>query len=196
MESLVSVIVPVYNVEQYLDRCLRSIVEQSYKSLEIIIVNDGSKDDSEEICLEYQRQDARVKYYVQENSGVSAARNTGLKYATGEYVTFVDSDDYLGKDSLLEAVKAIRSENADMLMLEVTVLYRDKMEYVPHKEREGLSDGEIKHKLLLDELSNWPHTKLFKRSLWEKLRFPKGLIYEDLFIIPYLVQEARKIIMG
>ena len=91
----ISVIVPIYNVEKYIDRCIKSIVNQTYKNLEIILINDGSLDKSGQICDTWESKDNRIKVIHQMNSGVSVARNTGLENATGEYVTFVDSDDYI-----------------------------------------------------------------------------------------------------
>ena len=98
MNPLVSVIIPVYNVEKYLRRCLNSVIDQEYKNIEIILVNDGSTDNSLEIAISYKEKDKRIKVFSQENQGLSAARNMGLDKSHGEYITFIDSDDYVSKD--------------------------------------------------------------------------------------------------
>lgn len=97
---LISVIVPVYNVEQYLRQCLDSILNQTYQEIEVLLINDGSTDTSDEICREYAERDNRIRYFVKENGGLSDARNYALDRATGEYVTFVDSDDFLMEQAL------------------------------------------------------------------------------------------------
>lgn len=101
MDELVSVIVPIYNATAYLADCIDHLISQTYKNIEIILVNDGSKDNSGEICKQYTIRDSRIKYLEQENSGVGAARNAGLKIATGQYVMFCDSDDYIQGGVLL-----------------------------------------------------------------------------------------------
>lgn len=98
MNPLVSVIIPVYNVEKYLRRCLNSVIDQEYKNIEIILVNDGSTDNSLEMAISYKEKDKRIKVFSQENQGLSAARNTGLDKSQGEYIIFIDSDDYVSKD--------------------------------------------------------------------------------------------------
>ncbi len=108
-DPLLSVIIPVYNVEKYLRECLDSVSNQTYQNLEIILVNDGSKDGSAEICKEYLAKDERIQYYEQENQGQSAARNLALSKATGEYITFVDSDDWISLDIYEKCFQEIKS---------------------------------------------------------------------------------------
>ena len=102
MTEKVSVIVPVYNVEKYLRQCLDSILQQTYQNLEILIINDGSTDGSDAICREYLEKDERISYFAKENTGISDTRNVGIRQATGEYVTFVDSDDWIEKTYIEE----------------------------------------------------------------------------------------------
>ncbi len=111
----ISVIIPVYNVEKYLSQCLESVIHQTYKNLEIIIVNDGSKDGSIDICNEYIKKDKRIKYVYQKNMGLSAARNTGIKNATGDYIHFIDSDDFIPLNYYEKMVNAIGSTDADIV---------------------------------------------------------------------------------
>lgn len=113
-EELVSIIVPVYNVEQYLKECLDSILQQSYQNIELIIINDGSTDESKKVIIPFL-SDERVKYIEQENKGLSGARNTGLKNATGKYIVFVDSDDYIEKNMLMEVVFLMKTYNLDLV---------------------------------------------------------------------------------
>ena len=100
MEQKVSIVVPVYNVEKYLKRCVDSLIEQSYSNLEILLVDDGSKDSSLSICKEYELKDSRIRVFHKENEGLGLTRNYGIERATGEYITFVDSDDYLTSDAI------------------------------------------------------------------------------------------------
>ena len=104
---LLSIIIALYNSEEYIEKCIKSIVEQTYNNLEIIIINDGSTDESLKICEQFQEKDKRIKIYNQKNTGVSSARNTGIAKATGDYITFVDSDDYLIKEAYEKALKQI-----------------------------------------------------------------------------------------
>lgn len=114
--DLVSIIVPVFNVEAYIDRCIKSLVEQKYRELQIILVNDGSKDGSLEICELWAKRDARIQIINQDNSGVSVARNRGLDIAQGEWVCFVDGDDYLSTNMISTMIDSIKRQNLDMLM--------------------------------------------------------------------------------
>lgn len=116
MEKLVTVIVPVYNVESYLAKCLDSVVGQTYRNLQIILVNDGTKDNSLEICEKYARDDSRIIIINKQNGGLSSARNKGMEYAEGEYCYFMDSDDYIESDLIEKAVAKMESEAADMVV--------------------------------------------------------------------------------
>ena len=113
-KEMVSIIIPVYNVEKYIVECLESVVNQTYENLEIILVNDGSTDNSKEICLEYAQRDQRIKLYSKENGGLSSARNYGLSKVTGNYVFFLDSDDYLVTDTIENLLNMLINTNADV----------------------------------------------------------------------------------
>ena len=127
MEQKVSIIVPVYNVEKYLKRCVDSLIEQSYKNLEIILVDDGSKDNSFSICKEYESKDSRVRIFHKENEGLGLTRNYGIEKSTGEYITFVDSDDYLTLDAVETMVEKAAVTNADVVV--ANMFYKDKGNY-------------------------------------------------------------------
>lgn len=125
IKSQISVIVPVYNVEQFLPKCLDSIIGQTYPNLQIILVDDGSTDGCGEICDEYARKDNRIKVIHQENSGTVKARNSGISLATGDYLAFVDADDYLPFDAYQELSAAIESENYDIVWYDVNIIGYD-----------------------------------------------------------------------
>ena len=114
MEELISVIVPIYKVEDYLDRCIQSLVNQTYKNLEIILVDDGSPDDCPRICDEWEKRDQRIKVIHKENGGLSDARNAGMKVMVGAYVSYIDSDDWIAQDMYQKMINAIKKNNADI----------------------------------------------------------------------------------
>ena len=118
MTDKISVIIPVYNAEKYISDCLESVVRQTYKNLEILLVDDGSKDGSAGICLEWCKKDARIRLLQKENGGVSSARNLGLQEASGEYVTFVDADDWIGERMLERLWACIESDKSELAMCE------------------------------------------------------------------------------
>ena len=181
----VSVVVPVYNVEKYLKRCLDSIINQTYKNIEIILVNDGSKDNSRDICEEYEKNFDNIILINQENGGLSAARNTGLKYVKGEAVTFVDSDDWLELDAIEYYVDSMKKYNVDMV---VTNNIRTK-DY----QKNILQPNNIKEEVLTQEdyakkffkidgnsIEYYAWSKLYKREILEDVEFPVGLFAEDV----------------
>lgn len=178
---LVSVIVPVYNTAPWLRRCLDSICAQSYRDLEILCVNDGSTDNSAEILAEYAARDERIRVFTQENAGLSAARNTALEHATGEWVTGVDSDDYLAPGVYARAVACI-SSGVDMVFFGVEDVAEDGTP-LPHNAYFDLPEaGEYAMSPELAERLNvcfW--SKLWRRTVLEEhlLRFPHGLVHED-----------------
>ena len=121
----ISIIVPIYNAKEHLDKCVESILEQTEKNLEIILVDDGSKDNSFEICKKYEKIDQRVKVIHQENAGVSVARNHGIEIAEGEYIGFVDSDDWIEPVMYERLLKEAKETNADVVMCDATTVYSD-----------------------------------------------------------------------
>lgn len=183
----ISIIVPAYNVEKYIDRCLKTLVNQTLQDIEIIIVNDGSKDKSEEIIEKYVKQyPTKIKYYEKKNGGLSSARNYGLGYATGEYVAFLDSDDYVEKNMYEEMYNLAKKENADMV--ECDFVWEWKFGKKVFDKRR---DYKVKKEMMKKpRVVAW--NKIYKRELLNKTktRFPDGLIYEDLEfflkLLPYL----------
>lgn len=192
---LISIVVPVYNVADYLAECIDSIRQQSYKNLEIIIVDDGSTDNSGDIGDGYSRQDKRIKIIHQENGGLSAARNTGIDAATGEFLFFIDSDDIIHHRCIETLYTNLYNCNADISSVE---LQRFKtIDNFSDKVVDGqlfLSDGEecCRKILYQNTLDNSACAKLFKRRLFSNTRFPSGTLYEDLAIIPIIYLNATQ----
>ena len=178
----ISVIVPIYKVEKYLSQCLDSIVNQTYSNLEIILVDDGSPDACGEICDYYAGQDKRIKVIHQENSGLSEARNTGIRQATGEYLLFVDSDDWLLPDLCESAVKDMEIHKSDILVFGY-YLTSEKGEIqtleVSHCS-ESFSGKEAIKKLFTKEIKEYAWNKLYTREVFLGITYPKGRLFEDI----------------
>ena len=168
----VSVIVPVYNVEEYIDKCLDSLVHQTLTDLEIIVVNDGSPDNSEKIIKKYEKKYKNIKYLVKENGGLSDARNFGLKYAKGEYIAFLDSDDYVSEEMYQMMYIKAKSEDFDMVVCDINYLYPDRTLRVDSGIKDDTTD--IKKTYLTIQPAAW--NKLFRRDLFDhKVLFKKGV---------------------
>lgn len=187
MEPKISIIVPVYNVAEYLGKCVESILNQTFVDFELILVNDGSKDKSGEICDEYAEKDSRVKVIHGKNAGLSVARNTGINAARGEYIGFVDSDDWIEPDmyeALYESCALSKSEISIIGMREVSEEGKTLIEYIP---------VHVNLREILKRAYAW--NKLFKRELFvnNNLYFIEGKCYEDLELIPKLFITCNKV---
>lgn len=189
MEKCVSVIVPIYNVEAYLKRAVDSIIDQTYSGLEIILVDDGSPDNCGKICDDYAKKDNRIKVIHKENGGLSDARNAGLDAATGDYIAFVDSDDYIAEDFVETLLLELEKHDADVSMCSYRVTSSTEFDGSIWEES-GNHEVEVCDRTeLLSNLYDANHrdatyfivawNKLYKASLWEGIRFPKGKIHED-----------------
>ncbi len=202
--SLISIIVPVYNVEKYIRECLDSILAQSISSFELILVDDGSKDSSGEICEEYASRDKRVKVIHKENGGLSSARNAGMEIAKGEYVCFVDSDDGIKTDYLEKLYGAIASCGADLAFCDIEAtrlgeLTEETKALVKENAFLEISDSDVKS-WLTDHISKeyvlmvvaW--NKMYTRALLKDLRYQEGRIHEDEFMINGLIPRIKKAI--
>lgn len=186
----ISIIVPVYNVEKYLIRCLDTLVSQTIDDYEIILVNDGSKDNSLVICEDYYRQYPNlIKLFSKENGGLSDARNFGIDKAKGEYLAFIDSDDWVDKDMMsLMYDKAVYT-NADIVVCDIEYQYEDG-------STKYSSGGDFDTLDVLEDLSvmminNSACNKIYRRLLFNERRFPKGLWYEDLATIPLIILTSK-----
>lgn len=195
MNGKISVIIPVYMVEKYLNECVESVTGQTYSNLEIILVDDGSKDNCPLICDEWANRDSRIKVIHKENGGLSDARNAGIEKATGDYIAFVDSDDWIKEDMYAKMLDALQKENADFCACNITSCYDD------HTVSWGASaytvgDSQKILAMLYDNtkfpVAAW--NKLYKRDCWNTIRFPKGKLCEDAFTTYLLVHNAGKIV--
>lgn len=178
----ISVIVPIYNVEKYLNECVDSILNQTYSNLEIILVNDGSTDNCSNICEEYRVKDNRVKVIHKTNGGLSDARNIGLDISSGEYISFVDSDDAIHPKFIETLYSGILKFNADVSFCNVT-FGNFKEEFEEWKKMDfKYFYLDFKNQIIKTIICN----KLFKKELWNNLRFEKGKLHEDMFVFPFL----------
>ena len=185
---LISVIVPVYNVEKYLPMCVDSIIGQTYRNLEIFLVDDGSPDNCGRICDEYAQKDKRIKVIHKKNGGLSDARNVAIDIAKGEYITFVDSDDYLSLDFIEQLyLLAIQTDSEIAISnffffkepkRELEVAYKKMPKMSVYSSKEALCALLYQNNI---ETSAWG--KLYKTSLWKEIRFPKGRLFEDIATI-------------
>lgn len=193
MDKLASIIIPVYNVEPYLRECLDSVVSQHYKNLEILVVDDCSTDNSGLICDSY-RVDPRIRVFHQPNGGPSVARNTALAHANGEYIFFVDADDFIHPDMVSKAVACMEENNADMVIFGHIETHKDGREEIKLPASVGLSTVEIQKKLITDRMENYPCNKAFRSYLWKHRQFPPGIRFEDVATIPHIAKAATKIV--
>lgn len=192
---MISVIVPVYNVEEYLEECLESIRHQTFTDIEVILVNDGSIDGSRQICERYCEKDNRFKLINQENQGQSVARNRGVKESVGQFIMFVDSDDVINTN-VLEVLLPYMKTDVDMVECRMT---RNKEEFYLNKTStivfEDNSTEAIINCISFKEVKFCAFTKLYRREIVEKIPFLEGYIYEDVFTGINYLKQIRKIVV-
>lgn len=209
MEPLISVIVPVYNVQDYVAKCVESITNQTYSNLEIILVDDGSTDKSGIICDEIAKEDKRIRVIHKNNGGLSDARNRGLDVATGEYIAFVDSDDYINKNMYEILMRNLRKDKADISMCGYKMVKDytnsdDKAEYdlyanckVNANNIESIVYKSKKEKLncifpsKIRFIVMW--NKIYSKNIWKSIRFPKGEVYEDEQLFYKIIYNCKRI---
>lgn len=182
-KDLISIIIPIFNVEKYLQRCLDSVIGQTYERLEIILINDGSTDNCEKIMKDYAKNDLRIKCIMKSNGGLSSARNMGIDHARGQYLCFIDSDDYVSPDFVETLYKNIKQNDADICWCDA---------YFKFNEREELLKFDKKSVWLFQNSAVW--NKMYKRDLFleNNIHFFEGIWYEDLEITPRLMTKSRK----
>lgn len=200
---MVSLIVPVYNAQKYLDKCINSLLAQTYKDIEIILVDDGSTDDSLKICNKYADLDARVKVFHQENAGVSAARNYGLDNCCGDYVSFVDSDDWVEQAMVEEMLALLASTNADMGIFGYYIVNNGKQITARVAEKNEVIDisenVERIVQLCLSSVINPPHSKIYKQAILEEyqIRFDVDTsLGEDFIFNLEYVSHIESVALG
>lgn len=200
LEELITIVVPVYKVEKYLALCVDSLLKQTYQNLEIILVNDGSPDNSGEICDKYIQKDNRIKVIHKENGGLADARNVGIDHAKGTYITFVDSDDWLHYEYIKRLYDLIQNTEADISVCScIKTTTEENVEIDTSKENiyrysnvealNHLEGGEFNMQMAVA----WG--KLYKKSLFESIRFPFGRVHEDIFVAHKLLYMAKRIVL-
>lgn len=193
---LVSIIVPVYNSADYLSDCLESILNQSYQNLEIITVNDGSTDNSLEILQEYAKLENQIKIIDQDNQGLSGARNTGIKKATGDYITFIDSDDYVEPLMIDHMMDAIKDTKSDIACCSFREVFPDgkKVDFnTGHKAKTLTTEEALKAMLKEQGFMVSTTMKLFPTKFFKDIKFPEGMLHEDVGTTYKLIMRAKKI---
>lgn len=195
-EPLISIIVPIYKTEPYLRKCLDSIVQQTYRNLEIILVDDGSPDNCGAICDEYAPQDERIKVIHKPNGGLSSARNAGIAVATGEYIGFVDSDDWIELDMFEYLISNALIHNSDITACSHLKCFPDHQEFCGWNNTLILEMESALVLLLEDEtLHNYVWDKLWRSSLFDGISFPEGKTFEDIAVSYQLFLRADKVVL-
>ena len=196
-QLLLTVIVPCYNVEKYIDKCISSIVNQTYLNLEILLIDDGSLDKTGVLCDEWQMRDQRIKVIHKKNEGLAYARKTGVENATADYVAFVDSDDWIDVNMYSDMMAALLSTGSDIADCDLSVVYEDgRTEHRVNERQETIRVmGHIESVITNLEDSRWRTsfgTKIFSKKLFDHIEFPKGRTYGEDLIVLVLFQHASK----
>lgn len=192
---LISIIVPVYNVKNYLDRCIESIVKQTYSNLDIILVDDGSEDGSGSICDQWGQNDNRIHVFHKSNGGLSSARNYGMRKARGELIGFVDSDDYIAED-MYEKLHCSMKDDVDITCCGRICVYPDRKikAFCLNAPARFSSREAMEEVILLRRISSSVCTKLFRRNLFNGLSFPAGRVSEDVYMLYQLLKRSRDVV--
>lgn len=195
-DRLISVIVPIYNLEKYLEKCIKSLLNQKYSNLEIFLVDDGSKDASGAICDKYGALDERIRVIHQENAGAAAARNAALDVCTGDYITFVDGDDYIDESFIQVLVENLEKNAAQISICGWQDVYESTIvEKQPLVGEEVLYNTQqaLENMLYQRQFDTAMWSKLYKRELFDGIRFPVGNVYEDIAIIYKVFCRAERV---
>lgn len=197
-DILVSVIIPVYNVEPYLNECINSVIFQSYHNLEILLIDDGSDDGSERICDDAAGKDTRIKVFHQVNKGLSAARNVGLEHAKGDIIAFLDSDDAFHKDMIRIMTDEMLKQSVDIVVCGFSV-YDTDGKMISEKSENAeihsrvMENTEVLNILIDREIDATPWNKVYKRNIWNDLRFPEGHVYEGTYTVYDIFYKAGRV---
>lgn len=199
-QDLISVIIPVYNVEKYLKRCMDSVLKQTYSNIEIIIVDDGSKDTSGSLCDEYGKKDSRITVFHKENGGLSSARNFGLERVSGNYVCFIDSDDFIHENYISFMYDKIIKNDADICYCKSTKFTDDAQikNEIENEKTVVIEKEEAIKQLLLNDgiIKNYIPLALYKKTLFDNIRFPEGSNFEDIATTYKILDASKKIIVN
>ncbi len=197
--DLISIIIPVYNAEAYLDRCIGSICNQTYKNIEIILIDDGSQDQSLEICKSWQLKDRRVITIHQENQGVSVARNKGIRTAEGRYILQIDSDDYICTTMVEKMLALLKQDNSDLVICDFEKGMEENYQFDSEnkEDNELLNSYDVMVRMYGDDHNKLryvvPWAKLYKNELFTDLNYPEGKIFEDIYLTHHIVEKCHKI---
>lgn len=196
-KALISIIIPVYKVEKYLEKCIQSLINQTYENLQIILVDDGSPDNCGKICDEYAKKDHRIEVIHKSNEGLSDARNKGIEIAKGEYIGFIDSDDYIESDMYEVLYNLLKQYNADVSICNFYTVSQGKIA-IKNAEN-GIKEYnriEILKEVLLDNnIQSYAWNKLYKKELFDEIKYPVGKKYEDIGTTFYLLEKCNKVVV-
>lgn len=196
MQPLISVIIPVYNTAAYLARCLDSVLSQSYPQLEVVLINDGSSDDSGAICDDYAAKDSRITVIHQANAGIGITRNVGLHHSTGDLIVFVDSDDFLFPDALQHLYDCLVEDDSDLVIANFVKVFPDNTRSAPcyRLSRDTLDSAQMLS-LLGDfgSVSTGPCAKLYRKEILEGITYPSRRIGEDTVTFPHILERCNRI---
>lgn len=196
MHEKVGILIPLYNNEKKIEECLNSVKNQTYKNLEVIIIDDGSTDKSLEVCKQIIKDDSRFKLHSRENRGVAFSRNEAIKYCTANYFIFLDSDDFLDEDFIETTYKILKENDVDIVSTKISI-YKDRNKI--NKENKNIytyivnREAGMEKLLYQYEIQHGPTCKLYKKKLFEGIEFPNGKIYEDLATIYKIVDRCNSI---
>lgn len=195
--DLISIIIPVYKVEKYLEKCIESVLKQTYTNLQIILVDDGSPDNCGKICDEYAKKDSRIEVIHKANGGLSDARNVGISKAKGRYIGFVDSDDYIKEDMYEILLNLIKKYDADVSICNLYDVI-DENECIRNKENgiREYSRLDILKEVLLDKnIQSYAWNKLYEKELFDEIKYPIRKKYEDIGTTFYVFEKCNKIVV-
>lgn len=198
MSNKVSVIIPVYNVQNYLEKCIESVINQTYSDIQIILIDDGSTDNSGKICDEYNKKDKRINTIHTRNQGAGIARNTALDIATGDYIFFLDSDDWILPNTITDLVKLAEENNADIVCFDFFKVFdRNQRDFCQQPNKVFIVDDKTEiFKLYFEsKISSATCSKLFHKSIWTNLRFTDIGIHEDAWIYHFIIEKCNKAII-
>ncbi|WP_226645651.1 glycosyltransferase family 2 protein [Mesobacillus subterraneus] len=201
MPDKVSIVVPIYKVEKYLNRCIDSILSQTYKNIEVILINDGSPDRCGTIAEEYATVDPRIKVIHKKNGGLSDARNTGMKHVTGNYTMFVDSDDWLASSAIDRLLTTCKMYKADVVQSAFYYAYEDHLlfdhkQYSPQGTPVILNRNSLMYELVKnDRVKNFAWGKLYKTSILQGIPFKKDVLFEDVFWAHHVMDRVKKFVL-
>ena len=179
--DLISIVVPVYNVELYIEKCIKTILNQTYENFELLLINDGSNDESGFLCDKYLKLDSRVRLYHKANGGLSSARNYGIKKSFGKYITFVDSDDYIERDYLETLYTTLKEKNVNIAVCPYSIIRGEKIINIGNGYKSELlsTAGSLSRMLLEQGFTVSAYAKLYRKSLFNDISYPEGKVYED-----------------